>query len=120
VFDLSYFHSNLLVGLFTNDSAAIAAGAEYLSAYAIDCLFTVFIFCFVGYFNGCGYTKFVILQGITGAFLFKIPFIYFISHSANVTLCRIALAAPLSSLIQVTMCLIMFIHVKKLKKSRLL
>ena len=41
---------------------------DYLKAYSIDCLLTAVLFCFVGYFNGCGKTIFVIIQGIIGAF----------------------------------------------------
>lgn len=41
-------------GIFAKDTAIILAAAEYLKAYAIDCIFTSFLFCFIGYFNGCG------------------------------------------------------------------
>ena len=35
---LSFFHGDLLAGLFARDEAVIAAAADYLKAYAIDCL----------------------------------------------------------------------------------
>lgn len=63
----TFFHGDILVGLFVDDAAVIAAAWEYLKAYAIDCLFTSFLFCFVGYFNGCGQTLFVMVQGLLGA-----------------------------------------------------
>ena len=46
----------------------IAAAHTYLRGYAIDCVFTAIFFCFVGYFNGCGKTIFVMVQGLVGAF----------------------------------------------------
>ena len=44
---------------------------EYIKAYAVDCLFTCFLFCFIGFYNGMGYTTFVMAQGIIGAFLVR-------------------------------------------------
>ena len=55
----SFFHGGLLAQLFARDAAVIAAAAEYLKAYAIDCLLVSFLFCIMGYFNGCGRTTFV-------------------------------------------------------------
>ena len=40
---ISFFHGNLLAGLFSRDGAVIAASADYLRAYAIDCIFTAFL-----------------------------------------------------------------------------
>ncbi len=56
----------ILPAIFSNDDAVILASADYLKAYAIDCLLTCFLFCFVGFFNGMGYTAFVMVQGIIG------------------------------------------------------
>lgn len=44
----AFFHGDLLSGLFAKDAAVIAAAWEYLKAYAIDCLLTSFLFCFIG------------------------------------------------------------------------
>ena len=43
---------DLMAALFSADAAVIAAAHSYLKAYAIDCLLTSFLFCFIGYFNG--------------------------------------------------------------------
>lgn len=48
----SFFHGVVLTGFFNRDPVIAAAGAEYLKAYAIDCLLTAFLFPFLGYFNG--------------------------------------------------------------------
>lgn len=103
---LSCFHGAFLAGLFVkkSETEVILAAADYLRAYGIDCLFTSFLFCFLGYFNGCGNTMFVLLQGIAGAFCVRIPFSYFMSRTAGVTLFKIGLATPASTVVQIVLC----------------
>ena len=64
MFLISFFRGDLLASVFSQDADTIQASWDYLKAYAIDCLFTCFLFCFIGYFNGIGKTRFVMLQGI--------------------------------------------------------
>ena len=45
-------------------SRVILATADYLKAYAIDCIFTAVFFCYFGFYNGTGMTRFVIIQKI--------------------------------------------------------
>lgn len=104
----TFFHGNVLAGIFAKDGEIISAAADYLRAYALDCLLTSFLFCFVGYFNGCGRTTFVMLQSIIGAFGVRLPVSYFISRQAGVTLFKIGLATPASSLVQIILCGIYF------------
>ena len=104
----TFFHGDLLAGMFAKDAPVIAAAAEYLKAYAIDCLLTSFLFCFIGYFNGTGATVFVMLQGIIGAFGVRLPVSWFVSRQAAATLFHIGLATPASSLVQITLCGIYF------------
>lgn len=101
---LSFFHGDLLAALFVKDPAVIGAAADYLKAYAIDTLLVAFHFCFAGYFSGCGRTKFVMLQGIAGAFGVRIPVSYVMSRRLPVSLFHVGLATPLSSLVQVLLC----------------
>ena len=101
---VSFFHGDILTGLFSRDEAVIAAAADYLRAYAIDCIFTAFSFCFSGYFNGCGKTVFVMLQGLAGAFAVRIPVSYLMSRIPGISLFGIGLAVPVSSLLQIVIC----------------
>lgn len=101
---LSFFHGDLLAGLFAKDVQVIAAAADYLRAYAIDCLLTSFLFCFIGYFNGCGSTVFVMLQGLIGAFGVRIPVSWLMSRRASVSLFSIGLATPASTVVQILLC----------------
>ena len=116
MFFLTYFHGDLLAGIFSSDAAVIAAAADYLRAYAIDCLFTSIFFCYTGYYNGIGQTRFVMLQGIAGAFGVRVPVSYLMSRSANPTLFRIGLATPLSSIVQLLLCLGFMVYLKRKNK----
>ncbi len=104
MFVLAFFGGDILSGLFANDREVIAASAEYLKAYAIDCLLTCFLFCFIGFFNGMEYTRFVMLQGIAGAFFVRIPVSFIMSRVGPVSLFRIGLATPCSTLVQIALC----------------
>jgi putative MATE family efflux protein len=106
---ISFFHGSTLARLFSHDRAIITAAAEYLKAYAFDCLLVSFLFCFTGYFNGRGKTTFAMTQGIIGAFLIRIPVSYIMSRIVPVSLFYIGLASPLSTLIQVLLCILFFI-----------
>ena len=46
------------------------------------------------------------LQGIAGAFGVRVPVSYLISRTANATLFHIGLATPLSSIVQLFLCLL--------------
>lgn len=84
----SFFHGDLMASLFARDPDVILAAATYLKAYAIDCILTSFLFCFVGFFNGNSRTLFVMLQGIIGSFGVRIPVAFFMRRQAGVTLFR--------------------------------
>ena len=103
---LSYFQGDWLAGIFDRDPAVVAAAWAYLRAYAIDTLLTAFLFCFLGYFNGWGKTGFVLIQGLTGAFLIRIPVSYLMSRMAEPSLFLVGLGTPISSLVQILLCLI--------------
>ncbi|WP_300765501.1 MATE family efflux transporter [uncultured Oscillibacter sp.] len=100
---LSFFHGGLLAGLFARDGEVIGAAADYLRAYAIDTLLTSLLFCFMGYFNGRGNTAFLMVQGIVGAFLVRIPVSLYMSRLEPVSLFRVGLATPCSTAVQIVL-----------------
>lgn len=97
----AWFHGDALSGLFSQNSRIIEASWDYLRAYAIDCILTPVFFCFIGFYNGMGQTRFVMLQGILSAFLVRVPVSYAMSLWQPVSLFHIGLATPLSSLLQI-------------------
>lgn len=58
---LSFFHGGALAGIFSSNTMVIDAAADYLKAYAIDCMLTAIFFCYIGFYNGIGLTKFVMI-----------------------------------------------------------
>jgi putative MATE family efflux protein len=106
MFYVTFFHGNVLAGIFSNDSEVISAAWDYLKSYAFDCMLTSIFFCCTGFFNGIGLTKFVMVQGITGAFGVRVPVSYIMSRRRPVSLFHIGLATPASSLVQMILCFI--------------
>ena len=117
VFYFNFFHGDLLAGIFANDRAVILEAADYLKAYAIACLLTSFLFCFVGYFSGLGKTVFVMAQGILGAFGVRIPVSFAMSRLLNVRLFFIGLATPSSTVVQILLCLLYYAHLARREKA---
>ena len=108
MFAITFWRGDLLSGIFSHDSDVIGAAADYLKAYAIDCLLTCFLFCFIGFFNGLGMTRFVMIQGIIGAFLVRIPVAFVMSKEVPVSMFHVGLATPCSTILQVILCLTCF------------
>lgn len=116
----SFFHGDVLCGLFSNDASVIAAGWEYLKAYSIDCFLTAIFFNMSGYFNGCGYTKFVMAENLMGALIMRVPVSYLMSLIRPVNIFFIGLATPASSLLQVILCIIYMLFVASKKEKALI
>ena len=112
MFYLSFFHGDLLCSIFARDNDVIEAGYDYLKAYGIDCLLTCFLFCFIGFFNGLGETKFVMVQGIAAAFLIRIPVAWWMSRATG-RLFYIGLGIPCATVVQILACFLFYHRVKK-------
>ena len=73
IFMVGFFGGGVLSSFFTNDSEVIAQSAAYLKGFSADCILTCVLFSSIGYFNGCGKSIPVMIQGITSAFCIRIP-----------------------------------------------
>jgi len=113
-----FFRGSAFAALFTNNMEVIAACAEYMKSYAIDCIMVSILFCFMGYFNGCGKTAFVMAQGIPAAFLVSIPYCYFMSKSVNVTMFSMGFASPIATAFSITICIFYFGYIVRKSKLR--
>ncbi|MBR4878496.1 MAG: MATE family efflux transporter, partial [Clostridia bacterium] len=116
MFYAAFFHGDILSAIFSGEAEVIAYSAEYLKSYAIDCLFVCFLFCATGYFNGCGKTKFVMIQGIIGAFAVRIPVSYLMSKLEPVSVFNVGLATPCSTVVQIILCGIYFMMMLREEK----
>lgn len=113
MFVITFFHGDVLAGIFSSDGEVVAAAADYLKAYAIDCMFTAIFFCYTGFYNGIGKTRFVMIQGILGAFCVRVPVSYFMSLRPEPSLFHIGLATPLSSALQLILCVGFMLYLRK-------
>ena len=114
----TFFHGNILAGIFAKDADIIWLAADYLKAYAFDCIFVSFLFSFIGYFNGCGYTTFVMIQGIIGGIGVRLPVSWAMSKIVPVSLFRIGLATPISTVVQIILCVAFFIIMQQSQKKK--
>lgn len=115
---ISWFHGALLTNLFLKDNPqATESALEYLRSYAFDTVFVCFIFCFTGFFNGIGKTTFVMAQAIFGACCLRIPLAYWISTWENTNLFLIGLATPISTLVQILLFVLYYLHLFQSKKQ---
>lgn len=108
-----------LIGLFSNEQDVIDSACLYLQGYAIDCFLVPFLFCFTGYFNGCGKTVFVMAQGIIGAIIIRTPLTYFLSMIEPLSLFTIALATPAATICQIIMLFGYFFYNEKKNNNAL-
>jgi putative MATE family efflux protein len=112
MFSLGFFGGETLSGIFSHDAAVLAVSADYMKGFAFDCVIGGSLFCMMGYFNGCGKTMFVMAQGLSAAFLVRIPFAYIMSLQPNVTILHIGLSAPVASLFSVIICVVYYKRAK--------
>ena len=118
MFVVGFFFGNHLCAIFSNDAATIASAFDYLKAYAIDCLLTCFLFCFIGYYNGLGKTGFVMIQGLAGAFLIRVPVAFIMRQIGHGSMFLIGLSVPCSTVFQIAICMAAYkIFIKKENKQ---
>ena len=55
----------------------------------------------------------LLLQGIVGAFCVRIPVSYLMSRQSDASLFRVGLAIPLSTVLQIVVCLLYFIRFER-------
>ncbi|MBR3640810.1 MAG: MATE family efflux transporter [Oscillibacter sp.] len=113
IFLLVFFRGDLLASIFAEDARVISAGAEYLKAYAFDSLLTSVLFCSMGYFNGCGETFFVMVQGLVGAFGVRIPMALVMRRLFPGSLFALGVSTPTSTVVQILLCAWYFFRMER-------
>lgn len=97
IFLLGFFGGGMLSSPFTGDAAVIAQSADYLRGFSADCILTCILFSSIGYFNGCGRSIPVMLQGMTSAFFIRIPVSFFMAGLPGASLALVGLATPITT-----------------------
>ncbi|MEG2988814.1 MAG: MATE family efflux transporter [Oscillospiraceae bacterium] len=106
MFALAQLFPEGAVGLMIDDPAVMAQGALYIRSYSFDCILVCLVFCFNGFFAGCGRTGFTMANCLLVTFLVRVPVVFFMSLLPGVTLFQIGLAAPLASALQIILQLV--------------
>lgn len=73
---------------------------------------------FTGRFSGCGRTMFVMLQGLLGSFLIRIPFAYIVSGVGGASIFHIGLGMPLAIFTQLSLCLSAYFYWERKEEKR--
>ena len=110
---LVFLQGDTLSRLFVSDENVVKLSAQFLKGIAIDGITLSFLYCLCGYFNGYGRSRFVMVQGILGAFLIRVPLAYFFSRYGSIFL--IGLATPISSFLQMVFCMCYYKYLSEKK-----
>jgi Na+-driven multidrug efflux pump len=117
IFFAGFFGGGVLSSLFTQDKEVIAQSASYLKGFSAECILTCVLFSSIGYFNGCGRSIPVMIQGITSAFLIRIPVSIFMSKLPNASLMMVGLATPITTVYGIIFFMTAFARLKKKSKN---
>ena len=97
IFALSFFKGDVPSALFTSNRVFIEKSAEYLRGFSPEAVLTCVVFSYIGYFNGHSKPIPVMAQGITAAFLVRVPLSYLFSLKPGASLVDIGMAVPIAS-----------------------
>lgn len=107
-----FFGGTGLSSIFTNDAEVIKQSADYLKGFSVECILTCVLFSSIGYFNGCGKSIPVMIQGITSAFCIRIPVSIMMSKLLDTSLMMVGLATPISTVYGIIFFIICFLLIK--------
>lgn len=111
IFFIGFFGGSIISSLFTSDAEVIAQSADYLRGFAVECILTCVLFSSIGYFNGCGKSIPVMIQGISSAFCVRIPVSIVMSRLPGGSLVYVGMATPITTAYGIIFFLICFIIV---------
>lgn len=117
IFFVGFFGGGLLSSLFTSDAEVIAQSADYLKGFSAECILTCVLFSSIGYFNGCGKSIPVMVQGITSAFCIRIPVSVFMSRLPDTSLMLVGLATPITTVYGILFFLVCFVWLGRKEKQ---
>ena len=114
---VAFFHGEILAMIFNKEVDVLDATKIYLKAYALDTILVPFLFCFTGYFNGCGQTFFVMVQSILGSLLLRIPLPFIFGTVEPFSLLLVGLSIPIGTIFQIILCIGYYIWNEKRSKK---
>jgi putative MATE family efflux protein len=118
IFFVGFFGGAALSSLFTNDPEVILQSADYLKGFSAECILTCVLFSSIGYFNGCGKSLPVMVQGITSAFCIRIPVSIFMSKLPNASLFLVGMSTPITTVYGIIFFFLCFVGLKKKERKQ--
>ena len=118
IFFAGFFGGSLMSSLFTDDAEVIRQSALFLKGFSADCILTCFLFSSIGYFNGCGNSIPVMIQGISSAFLIRIPVSVLLSRLPHTSLLLMGIATPVTTVYGIIFFIVCFAIEKRKNKSK--
>lgn len=107
-----------IMAIFTSDKEIIAAGSQYIRSASLEFIMVAAVFPMNGFFNGCGHTKFTMINGLLATLLVRAPLAYILGITLGTGLFGIGFAAPLASLFSIILG-IWYYAANKWKKAKL-
>ncbi len=107
------FIAENVISFFTTETNVITLGASYIHSYVFDCAIAGIHFCFSGFYVASGYSKISFIQNILSIILVRVPGAYLASIYFPDSLFPMGLAAPLGGVLQVLICGMFFIYLRK-------
>lgn len=105
------------IGIFTTDEDVLEAGALYLKSFSYDYLLVPFVFCFNGFFFGCGRTIFAAANSIFSSFAIRIPVAFLLcAIIPDATLFNLGISPPSASILTSVAALSYLIYLYKTNK----
>ena len=101
-----FFYGPYLVGIFTKDTQLINLASQYLKACAVNCMLLGTRYGLIGYLLGCKKANIVLVDGLIGSFLVRIPLAYAFSRAANASVFAIGMSIPASAAAEILLFLV--------------
>ncbi len=115
---LGFFGGGALSSFFIDDAAVINVSAEFLKATSIECFILSIAYCFTGYFNGIGRTRFVMAQGIIAVLAVRVPFAWYMSTRPDPVVFNIGLSETAAALFMLIVCAAYYVRLIAQRKNR--
>lgn len=95
-----------IMKLFRADPSVIRVGVKYLKSFSYDFILVAFKFNLNGFLNGCGCTKFAMINGISSSVFIRVPLAYMLGICISKSMVGLGAAAPLASIVSIVVSLV--------------
>lgn len=113
------FTAPWIVSIFTDDSAVILSGTQYLKGYVFDTIFAGIHFSFSGYFCALGLSGISFMHNIAAIVLMRIPGVYILSSLYPDNLLPVGLATVSGSVLSSIICVVAYVVIRHKEKAKL-